>query len=490
MRKIIIIFFCSVLLVGCIAQEQNNLDDLITVTPVITKQATLTVSALSPMFTPVPSTRTPVTPSATSTRISTPTSDFQNIPQVIFTPASPAICPPSSASGIAIPTQFPLDDNDFESAIKNILNSGGVEQLVRRLSNENSSNFRYEDLTNDGVRELIIGYWLTSYKVVTVFGCQNGKYENLMTVDNFIDSVDYIPGITAVQDLNHNGVKELVIDMTSSHCCTGMMVYEWNGDNFESLARTWRVDYFSDNLEHSDMADLSGIAQTSIADIDGNGIYELVLDGGRPSYSGGWMGIDGPWRSEKVIYMWNGANYVWYSQEYYPPDFRFEAIQDGDTETVRGDYDSALKSYQAAIFDDKLKSWTQEVWRDLSQNQDPQNLGYPDVNKMPFNQDEYDQLSAYARYRIMIIHLKQGWESDAKAVYDTLIEKYPQENSGYPYAELATEFWNEFQSSYDLILSCDKAIAYAIEHEEILEPLGSHGLFDAHYEPEDICPFR
>jgi hypothetical protein len=488
MRKIIIIIFCSVVMMGCVAQEQNNLDDFVTVTPVITKQTTLTVSALSPTFTPVPSTRTPgFTPSATSTRISTPTSDFQNIPQVIFTPASPAICPPSSASGIAIPTQFPLDDNDFESAIKNILNSGGVEQLVRRLSNENSSNFRYEDLTNDGVRELIIRNWHEYYGNLTVFGCEDERFVNLLTISSDLEQP---PGINAIQDLNRNEVKELVVDITGSHCCTGMMVYEWNGNNFESLVRTWRVDYFSGKLEYSDIAELAGVAQASIADIDGNGIYELVLDGGRPSYTGGWVGIDGPWRYQKVIYMWNGENYVWFSQKYDAPSFRFEAIQDGDTETVRGDYDLALKSYQAAIFDDKLKSWTQEVWRDLSQNQDTQLLGYPDVNKMPFNQDEYDQLSAYARYRIMIIHLKQGWESDAKTVYDTLIEKYPQWNSGYPYAELAAEFWNEFQSSRDLILSCDKAIAYAIKHEEIFEPLGSHGLFDANYEPEDICPFR
>lgn len=213
-----------------------------------------------------------------------------------------------------------------------------------------------------------------------------------------------------------------------------------------------------------------------------------MLDGGRPSYTGGWTGIDGPWRNQKVIYMWNGENYVWYSQEYYPPNFRFEAIQDGDTETIRGDYDSALKFYQAAIFDDKLKSWTQEVWRDLSQNQDIRILSYPDIEKMPFNQVEYDQLSAYARYRIMIIYLKQGWDSDAKTMYETLVEKYPQGNLGYPYAELATEFWNEYRSSHDLTLSCDEAITYATKHTEILEPLGSHGLFDKHYEPESICP--
>lgn len=474
MRKIIVIFFCLILLVGCAGEEKNNRDGLVTPTSLFTKQATLTDVALSATFTPTRSTRTPSrAPSPTSTWISTPTSDFQNVEQIIFTPASPAICPPSNTSETAIPTELPLD----EVTITNVLNNGGVEQLLRLFSKYNEVNFRYEDLTNDGVRELIIRNWHDLYGDLTIFGCEDGKFVNLITISPFFEQA---PSINTIQDLNRNGVKELVVDVTGSHCCTGMMVYEWNGVRFESLVKTREV---------GDMAELSGIAQVSVADIDSNGIYEIMLDGGRPSYTGGWTGIDGPWRKQKVIYMWNGENYVWYSQEYYPPNFRFEAIQDGDTETIRRDYDSALKSYQAAIFDDKLKSWTQEVWRDLSQNQDSQILSYPHIEKMPFNQDEYDQLSAYARYRIMIIYLKQGWDSDAKTVYETLVEKYPQGNLGYPYAELATEFWNEYQSSHDLTFSCDQAITYATQHTEILEPLGSHGLFDKHYEPDSICPF-
>jgi hypothetical protein len=484
MRKIIVIFFFLVLLVGCIGQEKNNQDHLVTATPVFTQQATLTDTVSSATFIPVYSTQTPsLTPSPTSTWISTPTSDFQNVKQVIFTPASPAICPPGNKSEIAIPTELPLD----ETTITTVLNNGGAERLVRLLSTGNDANFRYEDLTNDGIRELIIRNQNEGY--LSVYGCQSGKYENLLTVDNFIEYVEFSLEITAIQDLNHNGVKELVVGMIASHCCTGIMAYEWNGVSFENLVKTWYIDYESGKLEHRDMVDLGGIAQAGVADIDGNGIYELMLDGGRPSYTGGWTGIDGPWRKQKVIYMWNGENYVWYSQEYYPPNFRFEAIQDGDTATIRGDYDSALKFYQAAIFDDKLKSWTQEVWRDLSQNQDSQILSYPDIEKMPFNQDEYDQLSAYARYRIMIIYLKQGWDSDAKTAYETLVEKYPQGNLGYPYAELATEFWNKYQSSHDITFSCDEAITYATKHTGILESLGSHGLFDKHYEPESICPF-
>lgn len=153
-RKIITVFFCSALFVGCSGQEKTNQDDLVTATPVFTIQPSSTFTTENPTIT------LSLTPSPTSTRISTPTSDFQNVKQTIFTPASPVICPPSNTSEIAISTEFPLDDHEFESAMIKILNSGGVEQLVRLLSDDNDANFRYEDLTNDGVRELIIRNWV------------------------------------------------------------------------------------------------------------------------------------------------------------------------------------------------------------------------------------------------------------------------------------------------------------------------------------------
>ena len=486
MRNLLITFCCAIILAGCIGEKQN---EIAVATPVATIRATSTVTTSSTTFIPVKSTGTSSrTPFPTSTLISTPTSDFQSAQSIVSTLGPPAVCPPIAKSEIVIPTDFPLDEHEFEDTVINILNNGGVEQLLRYLSDWsdfNKKDFRFEDLTNDGVRELVIRNWSGN---LSVFGCKNGKFVNLLTEKPVFLLA---PKITAIRDMNHNGVKELVIEMETCQHCTGMKVYEWNGGDFESLVRNWQNSYPPGKLEYTDIAELDGYSNASVADIDNNDTFELILEGGMPSYTSGWTGWDGPWRGQNIIYMWDGKNYVWYSQKYDPPIFRFEAIQDGDTETIRGDYDLALKSYQAAIFDDKLKSWTQEAWRDLlQQNEEAQLLSYPDIQKMPFNQMEYDQLSAYARYRIMILYLKQGWESDAKTAYESLIEKYPQGNSGYPYTELATEFWNEYQASHDLNLSCDEAIAYVTNHPEILDSLGSHGLFDAYYEPEDICPFK
>jgi hypothetical protein len=169
MRKLFVTVCCSIILAGCVGQKPT---DIVVATPIFTLQTTPTVSDLATTFTPAPTARIQSpTPSSTSTRISTPTSDFQNGKHLIFTPASPAICPPGNTSEIAIPTELPLD----EVTITNILNSGGVEQLVRLLSKDNDVNFRYEDLTNDGVRELIIRNWQEYYPTITVLVAKMGS---------------------------------------------------------------------------------------------------------------------------------------------------------------------------------------------------------------------------------------------------------------------------------------------------------------------------
>ena len=109
-----------------------------------------------------------------------------------------------------------------------------------------------------------------------------------------------------------------------------------------------------------------------------------------------------------------------------------------------------------------------------------------------FHSAEYPQLAAYAYYRIMLLHVGQNYEADADTVYQTLKQKFSNDPYGRPYFEMATAFWEAYQSTHKMYDGCAAAIQYAAEHPEILIPLGSdhHGSQSHIYVPADVCPFR
>jgi len=457
-----------------------------------TKSTTIT-PRIEPSATLPGATRAPV---ATRTQVQVPVSTFVPALAVTRTPSLPAQCPAAKQT-VTIPNPETLPPPDdprpdpqlFEKTILDILNGGGIESLITAFSGYYTErDLAHEDITGDGIAELIIGFRALLTGKLYVFGCDQQQYKTLLVEDSIYD---YRPAILAIRDLNLDGVKELVIEQTTCHYCTGIRVYEWDGQQFQSLVRRWWIDTGNNKLTYDDFAELSGYSTASVADVDQNGTYELVLDGGTPSYLGGLSGGDGPWREQTVTYGWDGQHFVWYSQEYRPPIFRFEAIQDGDTASLRGQYDLALDFYQAAIFSDTLKSWSADIWYRLVEENAQERIGYPDISNMPFNQPEYDQLAAYARYRIMLLHLLHGYESDAQTVYETLQKKFPQGNSGHTYVELAAVFWMEYQLSHDIGSACNKAVAYATDHEDLLTPLGNnHGYWSRRYVPQSVCPLQ
>src|SRR5205823_14407 len=111
---------------------------------------------------------------------------------------------------------------------------------------------------------------------------------------------------------------------------------------------------------------------------------------------------------------------------------------------------------------------------------------------------EYPSLSAYARYRIMLLYVVRGDLSDAKTVYDTLQAKFPAGQVGHVHTEVATAFWNAYQASHSVAQACTQAIAYAAEHPaDVLAylgrsdyskyPFGDQSLI---YRAADVCPFQ
>ena len=111
---------------------------------------------------------------------------------------------------------------------------------------------------------------------------------------------------------------------------------------------------------------------------------------------------------------------------------------------------------------------------------------------------EYPNLSAYAHFRILLLHIIRGNTNEAKKEFNTLKESFQPDQPGYAYLELATAFWDEYQKSANIEDACTKAIEYAEMYPvEVLSYLGNGEYARAYfgdqsldYEPDDVCPFR
>lgn len=445
-------------------------------------------------------------PTATSIPSITPTFDVASI--VTRTSEPPAVCPAVNPELVPdFSSAFSAVYPRLEEPILDFLDSGGSPQAVIKYLQandrvENRSRYYENDLTGDGVPELIIsriGFY--------VFGCGDGYYYTLTRVEND----DWVnlnppPWIIETKDMNLDGLPEIVVQ-SYIFSWTIFRIFEWDPEN-----PGWDGGYFQSLLKvenpihgfNQDVAALES-AEVQLHDIDGNGTVELILEGGIPNVlSLGSLYANGyPWRKETDTYMWNGEAFVLSSVAFTPPEYRFQAVQDGDRATLASEYDAALAFYQEAIFSDKLEWWSLERKENI--------LAYEQsrwsVGSMPFptlpapDLLEYPNLAAYARFRILLLHMTLGYLPEALTVYNTLQEKFPAGQPGHAYAEMAAAFWNEYQASHDIGKACSKAIEYAAANPvEILGYLGNNDYTDPTYpyvfgdqsltyQPKDICPF-
>ncbi|HRJ76132.1 MAG TPA: hypothetical protein PLX90_09050, partial [Anaerolineales bacterium] len=166
---------------------------------------------------------------------------------------------------------------------------------------------------------------------------------------------------------------------------------------------------------------------------------------------------------------------------------------DGDRFTNQSELDKALLVYQDAIFDNTLKDYSQEIRINLQENW---YSGLGDIKPTPtavaLYPAEYPSLASYAYYRIMLLQLVQDQETEANKTYQTLLDTFGNDMYAKPYIEMTTAFLEAYQINKKMYDGCAVAIQYAVEHPEILIPLGSyyHGSQAKIYKPEDVCPFR
>jgi hypothetical protein len=364
------------------------------------------------------------------------------------------------------------------------MNSGGMLDKIKYMGD-------VADFTGDSIKELL-AYSIGKF---SVYGCNNGKYQVLQE----FQGTQNTPNLDHIGDLNGNRIPELIVAGVERHGYFSIQIFEWNGREFVSLIKRGIRDYIYDWV--------GGVVfEYKISDINKDGIKEIIgIDNELITYES-LPGL--PTRRVTTILTWNGENYVVLSEEPSPPSYRFQAIHDADYEVLNGQYENALSLYQDAISNDKLEWWSKarreyEVYTSLNSYFDedfrihPISLTitptpFPTMPVVTLDTTEYPRLAAYAYYRIMLLHLAQGQESNADTAYNTLQQTFGSDPYGRPYVEMATAFRDAYQSTRKMYDGCAAAIQYAAEHPEILTPLGSdyHGAQGHTYKPEDVCPFR
>jgi hypothetical protein len=473
MKKLLSLFFAiSLTLSACGTVSTQPALPAQTETPTITPTATQTPTAT---ITPLPTIPT-----------FTPTFDVSTI--VTVTPAEKAECP-------VIQENAQIDiinyENGFEEKIIEHLNQGvPIEKITTALNkgmsefyktpNLQLANYQEKDITKDGTAEIIF-----STTGIMIIGCQNGKFATFLILPP--DSNLFPPNIIFAEDNNQNGLPELTLRTnTQSQGARTYQIFEWDGLRFQNIISPEDTNY----PEYAELR-IQTTGEIYYQDINGDSVKELVVENGIPIWTTYPEGL--PWRNEHTFYQWDGQYFSPMYSEFDKPEYRFQAIQDGDLATNQAEFDKALSLYQDAISDSNLKQYSQEIRFNLQENWFSQ-IGVMMPYPTPSSSDpiEHPYLAAYAYYRIMLLHLVQGQEAEAVSTYQTLQDTFGSNQYAAPYVEMATAFWEAYQPTRKMYDGCAAAIQYAVEHPEILTPLGSdyHGWQSHTYVPADVCPFR
>lgn len=444
------------------------------VTPQVDSSITSTVSPTSTITqTPTPN----ITPLPTIPTF-TPTFDVSTI--VTVTPAEKAECPredPNLVPTFYVPIYPECLETDkcvFSGTEKEILeflnNGGSIPVVISKLKTAiygNYQDFFYQDVTDDKTADLIF-IDFSYQKRMHIIHCSNGNYQAFTSKKDSHGS-DLMTWKPFIKDLNNNNLPEILFFQATGIWCCKIFTLEWNGITFQDLSPNAFTKI-----------------EPIIEDIDNNKTLEIIGGANTEVYP---VGLN---RFGTIVFGWNGVSYELINESFPPPTFRIQAVYDGDWETLNKDFEKALISYQIVINDLTLESWSDE--RNLYELRNWESRGAIALTEPtpPPNLNEYPSLASYAYYRIMLLQFVQGQESEANQTYQTLLDTFGNDVYAKPYIEMATEFLRAYQVNQSMYAGCAAAIQYAVEHPEILVPLGSdyHGTQAKIYKPEDVCPFR
>ncbi|MDR3576456.1 MAG: VCBS repeat-containing protein [Anaerolineaceae bacterium] len=411
------------------------------------------------------------------------------------------LAPPAKCPQILLPKKIPTLEYNGEDRrgvndliFLDYLNQFGANDLL--LADQYNRNEEgqldsyitlHRDLTNDGVPEIVV-----SRGEFYILGCQDGQYKTLLSLD--MNGHEYSPQIVAITDLNQNGIPELLVRVDiGTQDDSAYKLFEWGNGKFNSLLNS----YDPTTGDENDGVWLNSGGSISFQDVDHDGLKEIVL------HQGTWLCADymdngsDPLRRIIEIFKWNGQSFLVSKTYFDPPQYRFQAVEDADHDVLDNEYDQALALYQRVIFDPKLDWWTDARKNYLAdQICSPYTPDFATETPLASDPKEYLYEAAYARFRIMVLHLMRGYQSDAQVVYQTLLKKFPDGTPGSVYADMAQAFWDEYQASHGLGQACGKAQDVASQRLDeatryLFDDYANYGEDGkANYTVQQLCPFN
>ena len=399
-----------------------------------------------------------VTPTISTRGVAPLPSETLPLPPTPIPDASGPLCLPFQ-EGIVLP------DSEFTAipgAILDFLNNGGsIATLDEALYQKRIANQPVAvgamDLTGDGKQDVAVSIFDPASPLtppagkLLVYGCQEGVYR--MLYQQVSAEGSGAPGIRYLQDLNGDGIAELVVGSPTcgaSTCFEEVDILGWTGTGFEDFLVGSTIEIPAPVI--------------NLLDPQADGVYDLEISGGGFGSAGA-----GPQRSQSTVWSYNPATARWQDPQrrLESSNYRIHVLQDADQAALEHHFEQALKDYSRVLDDASLIDWLE-----------------PELEK--------PNLAAYALFKIALTHILMSQADQAQAAFDRQIADYPSGAVGYPYVELARVFQEAFTAG-GVSNGCAAARQFAVDHpQEILVPLGSaiFGYANPDYSPQEICPWE
>jgi len=396
----------------------------------------------------------PVTPEnvlPTSTARPTPIPTFPPAPTEV-TPQ--CVIPVVSGDEIII---APREFVDYPQAILGVLNLGltfsGLEEVLEAAGVANQPvSVATGDLDADGKDDVVVSIFdpasplVPPAGVLLIFTCERDHY--VLAAEMPTGEGAGGPKIWFLQDLNADGAGEVVVSTATcgAHTCfEKVRVIAWDGAAFGN-----RLEMDTSALP---------FPLVEITDPEGDGIYALEVTG-----SGfGSVGA-GPQRPLIVRASYDPDTQTWRKSAEImgPSSYRLHVLHDADRAAAAGDYQTALAGYQRVVADPTLEDWLDPASERLN-------------------------LSAYARFKMVLVYSLLGQEDFVQVVLDEMRAAYPAGSPQSAYLAMAERFL-EASGSGGFPAGCAAVENYAESHtQEILLPLNSFGYANPGYTAADLC---